>query len=180
MAKNLVALYDRAETTVNKYIDIYDHVESKVLVASLVVTVLLIFTQIVMRSVANASLSWSEELARYLFIWQIWLGVSLGLRDNKHIAVELLYTYIKGKPSQILRVIATLLCIYICIFLTQYGWEMTMNAYAKHSLSAAMRVPLWVVYLALPLSCFVTGIRYILRLFGQIRTFNSIVSEEAN
>lgn len=180
MAQELVAIYDRAEAKINKCIAIYDHVEAKVLVASLAVTVLLIFTQILMRSIANASLSWSEELARYIFIWQIWLGMSLGLRDNKHIAVAILYTYIKGAPSRILKIVATLLCIYLCIFLTQYGWEMTMNAYSKNSLSAAMRAPLWLVYLALPFSCFVTGLRYVLQLCRQVRNFNNIVTEKAS
>lgn len=180
MSKKLVTAYDHAEAKVKKFIDIYDTIEARVLVASLVVTVFLIFAQIMMRAIINASLSWSEELARYIFIWQIWLGVSLGLRDNKHIAVQILYSYIKGKPSRVLKIVATLLCIYLCFFLAQYGWEMTLNAYSKNSLSAAMRAPLWVVYLALPFSCSVTGLRYILQLCNQVRNVNSNVAEEGN
>jgi len=163
-----------------KFVDIYDQIEAKVLVASLVVTVLLIFTQIIMRSVFNTSLSWSEELARYIFIWQIWLGMSIGLRDNKHIAVELLYQYIKGKPSRALKIAVTLLCIFICGFLVLYGGKMVMNAYNKNSLSAAMRAPLWIVYLSLPFSSFVTGLRYVLQLCAQVKNFNATLTEEVN
>ena len=165
---------------IKKFVDIYDQIEAKVLVASLVVTVLVIFAQVIMRSVFNSSLSWSEELARYIFIWQIWLGMSIGLRDNKHISVELLYQFVKGKPAKALKIIVTLFCIFICGFLAWYGWKFAMNAYGKNSLSAAMRMPLWIVYISLPASCFITGLRYIAQLCGQIKNFNVIAMEGQN
>lgn len=57
-----------------KVIGFYNSLEAHLLVISLAFTTLLIFVQVVMRYVFNNSLSWSEELARYVFIWQIWLG----------------------------------------------------------------------------------------------------------
>ncbi len=163
-----------------KFARFYDEIEAKVLVASLAFTVAIIFFQIIMRSVFNSSLSWSEELARYIFIWQIWLGMSVGLRDNKHIRVELIFNFIKGRGANTLNIISSLLCIILCAFLFYYGGKIVLNAMNKNTLSAAMRMPLWIVYLSLPFSCLVTGLRYVYQLYTQLKNFNVIQVQEGD
>ena len=59
--------------------NIYNNLEEYLLVVSLVINVLLVFLQVIMRTVFKNSLTWSEELSRYIFIWQIWLGASIAL-----------------------------------------------------------------------------------------------------
>ena len=46
------------------------HLEEILLVFGTMVMILLIFYQVVMRRCFNSSIAWSEELARYIFIWQ--------------------------------------------------------------------------------------------------------------
>lgn len=140
---------------------------------SLAFTVIIIFSQIIARVLFNSSLTWSEELARYIFIWQIWMGMSIGLKDNKHIQVEILYQFVKGRPAKTMKIVVTLLCITMCAALFWYGGKMALNAFGRHSLSAAMRMPLWIVYLSLPFSSLVTGIRYLCQLYLQIKNFNA-------
>ena len=53
------------------------HVEELLLTIFSSVMVAVIFVQVVMRQL-NSSLSWSEELARFCFIWLIYLGISYG------------------------------------------------------------------------------------------------------
>ncbi|MGL4209375.1 MAG: TRAP transporter small permease [Candidatus Adiutrix sp.] len=161
-----------------KCINFYDFMEARILVASLVVTVGLIFMQIVMRAVFNSSLSWSEELARYIFIWQTWLGVSVGLKENKHITVEVLFKHIRGKKAQIIKIISSLLCVFLCVFLAWFGWKVMRNAYIKSTVSSAMLAPLWVVYLALPVSCVIASLRHLGRLGEQFKQFYASIAPE--
>ena len=58
-------------------VTIWNKIEEYFLVYSLILMVALVFIQVIMRYIFNNSLSWSEELVRYIFIWQIWLGASL-------------------------------------------------------------------------------------------------------
>lgn len=53
-----------------------------------------------MRTVFHNSLSWSEELSRYIFIWQIWLGASIALKEDEHINVTLIYNFVKKKEHR--------------------------------------------------------------------------------
>ena len=83
-----------------KLFNFYNKIEEYLLVYSLVFNVILVFSQVIMRSIFNLSLSWSEELSRYIFIWQIWLGTSIAIKEDKHINVELIYQIVKSKKAK--------------------------------------------------------------------------------
>ena len=53
-----------------------DNLEEALLIALLVTMTLLMGLQVFSRYILNASLSWSEELTRYLFIWSGFLSIS--------------------------------------------------------------------------------------------------------
>ncbi|MCR0487393.1 TRAP transporter small permease subunit, partial [[Clostridium] innocuum] len=53
-----------------------DNLEEALLIALLVMMTLLMGLQVFSRYILNASLSWSEELTRYLFIWSGFLSIS--------------------------------------------------------------------------------------------------------
>ena len=145
----------------------YDKLEERVLCASLVLTTLIIFSQVIMRSVFNSSLTWSEELTRYIFIWQIWLGVSIAQKEKQHIRVELLFSIVKSeKFKEVINIIATLIMIGFNIFLVIYGKNVVDQMIRRNTLSGAMRLPMWIVFLALPVSSAI----FCLRLIGQIVT----------
>jgi len=146
----------------------YDKIEEYMLVGSLVFTVTLVFIQVIMRYLFNNSLSWSEELTRYIFIWQIWLGASLGLRDKKHIKVELLHDFLSTRWGAILDIFANLIWMASCVFFVYSGTMLIFDLIENESLSTALSIPLWTVYLALPVSSFVMVIRQMLQISDDI------------
>ena len=74
-----------------KFLD--EHMEKILCVIFLALMSIIIVLQVFFRYVLNNSLSWSEELARYLFIWMIYIGISLGVKMDKHICVDAVYTF---------------------------------------------------------------------------------------
>lgn len=157
----------------------YDKLEEYVLCASLVVTTLIIFSQIIMRSVFNSSLTWSEELTRYIFIWQIWLGVSVAQKEKQHIKVELLFTFIKNeKFKDVIDIIATLILIAFNVFLVINGSKVVGQMIARHNVSGAMRMPMYFVYLALPVSSAILCLRLVGKIFTDIKDLFTKKGEE--
>ena len=155
-----------------KFFKVYDNIEEKALIVSLCITVILTFAQVVLRYVFNNSLSWSEELIRYLFIWQCWLGISIGERYDKHLKVDIIMNFVKGKKMKIINLIAEIFSLAFCIFLVYFGMTIVMMTVEKESVSAALRIPLYIVYFALPFSAFMAGIRYSINIKKQISNFN--------
>lgn len=147
-----------------KFVYYYNKLEEYLLVGSLIFTVSIVFVQVIMRYLFNSSLSWSEELTRYIFIWQIWLGASIGLRERKHINIEILNGLLKEKWQSVINIISLIIWLGFCIFMVVSGSDLVLNLMQKGSVSSGMRIPLYFVYIVVPLS---SGIMA-LRLLGQI------------
>lgn len=154
-----------------KIIAAYDSVEEHILVYSLMFSTALIFMQICMREIVNQSLTWSEELSRYIFVWQIWLGTSIAVKDKKHINVELLLEPFKKQPKiqEVIRLMGILCWFAFSIFLVVNGFQLVESMYQRQTLSSGMRVPLFYVYLALPLSSIVVTLRLLAYIRDSLR-----------
>ena len=145
-----------------KFLQKYDKFEEYLLIGSLVFNVLLIFSQIFMRTLFNYSLSWTEELSRYIFIWQTWLGTSIALKYKQHIRVEILINiFKKAKNKKILEISVNLIWIAFSIFLLYAGTLLCKSMIARNVLSSGMRIPLVFIYSCLPISSLIVLIRLI-------------------
>lgn len=78
------------------------------------------FTQVVTRYVLGDSLIWSEEAARYLFVWVSMIGAALALREGGHFGLDLL---IRPMPrlKPILGPLVTLVMVVFLVILLKTG-----------------------------------------------------------
>lgn len=156
---------------------IWDHLEEYILVYSLMFSVGLVFVQVVMRYVFSNSLSWSEELARYLFLWQIWLGASYAVKEHKHLRIEILQDFIKDpRKRKMYDVFVMVLWLGFSIFLTSESASLTILQFQRNQVSPAMRIPMAYAYASVPVGCGLMS----LRLIGEIvKTIKSLGHKEA-
>ena len=77
----------------NRFFKIYDMVIKGILVAIVAAFIVIVFAQVVCRYVFNNSLSWSEELARTLFVEMIFLASPICVLEKRHITVDILHQY---------------------------------------------------------------------------------------
>ena len=139
--------------------NVYNKIEEYLLVSSLVFTVSLVFYQVIMRYVFNNSSFWSEELARYIFMWQIWLGASIGFKDDKHIKIEFFTNMLRGKVKVFFSLVSNLLMLAFCVFLVVKGWEFLKLTYKLKMVTPALRYSYVYVYASMPLSSLVVSFR---------------------
>lgn len=156
----------------------YNKAEEYLLVSSLALTVILVFAQVVMRKIFNQSISWSEELCRYIFIWQIWFGVSLAFRNKQHIAIEMVTDKLNGKSKIIYQMVANIITLGFNIFLMTYGFKLVSMMIGRGAVSSGLRVPLYIVYLAVPLSSLVIVFRLVGQIFGQVQQLKNVEGSE--
>ena len=83
-----------------------------------------IFYQFFTRYVLNDSASWTEEIARYLLICVVFVGMAAAVRDNRHIHVDFFY---RMMPKWFARGVSTLVDIIRFVFFavaTVLTWQM--------------------------------------------------------
>ena len=144
-----------------KIINLYNKFKEIFLVVLLVIMVVLIFVQVVMRYCFNSSLSWSEELARILFIWVSWIGISLGQKKGEHIKITMVTDKLKGNAKKFVLLLADVCTLVILAVLCVKGMEVVMQTMGLGAAMPATGCPKWIVYSAVPLSCLLMAIRVV-------------------
>lgn len=147
MSSAVAAGLERLSRNVNRLVE----VAVGLLVA---VTVAIIFVQVVFRYGLDSSLSWSEEAARYAFIWTIFLGVSVAARRGQHIVVEVLVEALAPRARRALALAVAAVCIGFFAVFGYLAWLLVDNAW--HQTSTALQIPIAVVYAAAPLGAALT------------------------
>ncbi len=142
------------------------------LVGSMAVNVALVFLQVVMRYVFQNSLSWSEELARYIFLWQCWIGASYAASRGSHLRVEVLVSRFTGKGRLAFEIFIALVWLGFGAFLAYYGARLTLFLFGSGQRSAAMRIPMGWAYASVLIGCALMTIHLLeklLRLLDQCK-----------
>jgi TRAP-type transport system small permease protein len=124
-------------------------VANKAALAALLATMaVLVFGNVVLRYPFGLSLSWVEELTRYMMIWLAWLGAGLALREGAHIAIETLQEALPEGGARLVRAIALLATAGFLAALVWLGWRYALFAWRQET--AVLRLPAGAVYLAVP------------------------------
>lgn len=128
----------------NKVLDIIEKYVTAVLFAIMCIVIII---QIVFRFIAW-DVSWCEELARYLFVWIIYLAASKAVKDGKHLTVDILPIFLKEKPQLILNIFSTLATVAFFAALLYAGSLILPNMMARPQYSPANGINMMIPYLA--------------------------------
>ncbi|WP_071705938.1 TRAP transporter small permease [Murdochiella vaginalis] len=147
-----------------KWID--EYLEVALGIAILSVMTIVIFIQVLARYVFQNSLSWSEELARYLFIWAIYLGISYGCKMSTHIKLDIMTKILPKKYHKIFDIIGNIVFAIFAIYIAFTGWELVTKQGLLNRTSPALGLPMQVVYAAPVVGMALSAIRIIQNLFN--------------
>ena len=137
-----------------------DHFEEYLLVVLMVVEVVVVFAQVVTRYVFHSPLAWSEELARYMFIWLVWIGAAYATKLRKNIIIDVVASKFKGATKLISEIINFVLFVALMLFMLWTTSTVMMQVYESNSIGTGTHLPMWIVWLSLPLSMALNLLRY--------------------
>ena len=102
------------------------------------------------RYILNSSLGWADELARFVFIWVSFLGAVVAYQKNEHIGLDFVVSPIGSRKIRLfIRLLGEILVLLVLGCLVYYGWTVAMSA---TNVSPALYIPMWIVYIIVPIS----------------------------
>lgn len=119
-----------------------DYLEETICIILMSVMTIIIFIQVIMRYVMHNSLSWSEELARYCFVWLIYIGVAYGCKLMKHIKIDAALKLFPEKVRPYITIVGELLVLAFAAYIVVTGVELTYKQWLFGKVSPALGVPL--------------------------------------
>lgn len=142
---------------------------------------ILIVVQVFMRYVMGNSLSWSEELVRWMFVWFIWIGVSYGFKARKHIAITVVPNAMSPVAQRYIGILVSVLMIVFFLWLAWLGYKQCSSPLMLRQRSPVLefpfsgdRVTVFWLYASLPIGSALTVLRLVQNLIFDLREVKTL------
>jgi TRAP-type C4-dicarboxylate transport system permease small subunit len=133
-----------------RFTSAYARLLTVLLALSVAILVIPVTLQMVSRYTALIpSYIWTEEMARFLFIWLILIGAMVGVREASHFEVDVWPT-LGRRGEATVRVVARLGVLALALVFVVGGYEFTR--FAWHRTSELAELPLWLIHIAWPIA----------------------------
>lgn len=150
--------------------EIDQHFEEWLLTFFLGAMAVIMLLQVVMRYVFKSALAWPEEVCRYLYIWSCFLGVSYCISQKSELRIDLFEKLFRGKVRFLFQLFLRLICICLYGYLFYTSLSVISHVYETGQLSSAARIPMYLVYLSIPVSM-------ILAVFRSVQSAIKIITQ---
>ena len=152
----------------SRLLKLTDHIEEAVLTITMIIMTLAVAAQIVCRYILAMPLDWSEEMARFCFVWCIYMGASYACMNRKHLKIDAALFLFPRAWRPWVEFLGKILFLTFAVILVIASWQHFYGiTILREQLSPAMRIPMGIAYGAIPLSF---GL-IIIRLLQDMRRF---------
>jgi TRAP-type C4-dicarboxylate transport system permease small subunit len=132
-----------------RLLEFYHRLLVWLLVGTVAVLIVPVTLQILSRSTGLIpSYIWTEELARFMFIWMVMIGAMIGVREGTHFEVDV-WPKLGTTANALLRMVSQ---IFVLIFaLVFVWWGVQFTRFGWDQVSEIAELPMWMIFAAWPI-----------------------------
>lgn len=145
--------------TIDQFIS---RVESLILAAGVLLMAFNTMANVVGRFVFGESLFFSGEVNRILIIMITFAGIGYAARHGRHIRMSAIYDALPVGGRKALMISISVFTGLIMLFLLYYSLVYIVDLYSKGRILPALSIPIFLIYLWVPLGFLITAIQYFL------------------
>ena len=145
-------------------------IEEWALTVLVLVLVVLAGAQIFLRNLVGGGFSWADPFLRTLVVWAAMLGALAAVREDKHIAVDVLQRFLPHGAQRGARVLTMLFAAGICAAMAWYSIGFVgidFGTPANATGDGVPWLPPWVLESVLPFGFAMMALRFVLRAFAE-------------
>lgn len=126
-------------------------VENVLAAATLGAATVIAIVAILLRYLFGIFLWWSEEAIIYLIIYSTFLGAVITLRHNEHVNVDVFGPFLRARGKRALAIIAAAVTVVYLVCIGALAWLLLFEPFSTSTITPSLKLPLWVVELAVPI-----------------------------
>jgi len=157
---NLGAENRKNYSWLQKFWRFLDYLPEAVLGATVLITTVTIFAQVVFRYVFNSPIYWADEFAVLVFAWLIFIGTVVATKYNEHISVDTFIRMLPQKLQVMLTITTNVAIFFVLVLLFVEGVALTQKTAGLNY--PAMEISRGFLYISIPVTTPLMGI-YLLR-----------------
>lgn len=97
-----------------------------IIVVALALMVIMVFSNVVLRYVFNSGITASEELSRFLFLWLIFIGAIVAMKESAHLGVDTLIARLPRSGKIACVLLSNALMLWCCYLFFVGSWRQTV------------------------------------------------------
>ena len=144
---------------------VLDNFERWIMMALFVALFFIVMAGIISRVVFNSPFTWTEEAARLVFIWLIFMGISYGTKYDKHINVTIVLDKMPKKVSVLFTIFWDIVALAIFVLIGFYGVQYII--YMSNSVTSVLRINQGITTSIVAISAILNVIRIIEKLITE-------------
>jgi C4-dicarboxylate transporter DctQ subunit len=125
---------------------------------------------VVQDALIKLNTSWAQELTIYLFVWMAKFGAAYGVRSGIHVGVDVLVNRLSDKNKKLFVLISLGAGALFTGIIGTLGANFVYGMAQTDQTSADMEIPMWWVYLAIPLGSYLMSFRFLQVAWAFIKT----------
>jgi len=99
-----------------------------------------IAVEVLRRFVLEYSSIWGEEIARYSFIYLVWIGTAAAVRERAHIRIDVLFHYLPNRGKAMLYLFGDFVMLAVSLVALYYAVEPVLTSIKFGSVTHGLRV----------------------------------------
>lgn len=129
---------------------------------------------VIARNVFNSSLSFTEEIGTALTIGTTFLGIGYCAQKGTQISMSILFDLVPDKARKIMQYVISIGTFIVMVVLCYLSFQYDMSVRELGRVTAALRIPQWIIYLTLPIGFFFGAIESLKTFLANISNKNEI------
>ncbi|MDQ3189990.1 MAG: TRAP transporter small permease subunit [Bacteroidota bacterium] len=130
--------------------------------AVLIITaiVLIVFAGTLSRYALKEPLFGVDRLATYLMVWLGFIGFQIATSKLRHIEIEFIKAKVKPHVKYLMNIASCLIASVFLFIICYFSFEYMMISREMNDTDIVLNIPIWWIILIIPLSFFLSAIRY--------------------
>ncbi|WP_101910317.1 TRAP transporter small permease [Marasmitruncus massiliensis] len=124
----------------------FDMVESTVALLSFLAMFIFVLITIIYRYLLHLPLLWTEESARYMMITGIFFGMSIAVRENAHLGVDIFINLLPKQSKKSVRLFSDIITLIAYLAILYSTYLFMAKTFAGNQTSPALKLPMYMIY----------------------------------
>jgi len=116
------------------------------------------------------------ELGGYMLIWVCFFGIPYGLREGRHIRVDIVTSHMPKNIQTLFLIIGNSICVVFSLIITWEGIKLIRMFYEIAEYSIILLIPMYIVYIAMPIGMILFAVESIREIVLTVKKRKVIIS----
>ena len=154
MSDTTTAMLKKLDQAISKF-------EEALSVVIFLAMVFIVCWSVLCRYLFKISFLQGEELARFMMIYIVYIGTSIGVKTKSHIGVEVFVDMLPDGKRSYVKIFTEILCCLMFILLFALSLQMLMHLVQTKQMTTTTQIPTYFIFICIPLGFLMSIVHYI-------------------